>query len=138
MSDGEDQEKQQSSEKEEQNRPPTVIGWAARIFSVLAFAALIGVLIYEILQPTREVALEVKPRFEEVRASNGYQLLPLDITNVSTKTIRELKVELDVGREEPVEVEIMLFGQGETIQYVASVDEVPDQVSHRIVSYEAP
>lgn len=125
-------------EHEERRYPPTLIGWAARLVSLGLVAALLAVLAVEITQPTREVGLKVEPQWNEVRATDGSVLVPVEITNSSTQTIREMKLELDGGIGEPVHIDIALMGEAETLTYVAGFPRRPKNIAYRIVSYQAP
>lgn len=118
--------------------PPTWIGWAARIFSLGAIGVLVALLVIELMRPARDVTLDVRPAWQEVRRGDGSVMVPVDVTNMGTGPAQDLLFELDGGVGEPVELEAALIGGGETIRYVVAFPERPEAISHRVLRYEAP
>ncbi|NNC47023.1 MAG: hypothetical protein HKO13_01140 [Sphingomonas sp.] len=117
--------------------PPTALGWVARIVSIALLLILVGSIVLQIVQPERDIEFDVSVVAEDIREQNGRYLIPVDITNKSTKAAREVTLELDTGTE-TTEVDLTMIGQQETITFVISAPQPVTSVDHAIVSYEAP
>ena len=123
--------------KTNQTSAPTILGWAIRAASIAFLAFLAGFLLFKIFQPEREIALSVVPVENEARLQHGQTLLPVDITNEGSATIRDMRLELLAGSEIH-DIEIKMLGHGETVRYVISVPNKNIGIQHKIISYEAP
>lgn len=115
--------------------PPTWIGWGLRIVSVLLIATLLFYLVVQATAPETDFRLEVEPEWAEASDRDGELLVPVRLVNDSTRTVRNLKVELMDETPDPIEVEIGLFGPGEQVTYVIPLTE-RGEVSHKVLSYE--
>lgn len=131
-----DNKKECDSDKIE-DVPPTKLGWVARIVSVALLLVLVGSIVLQIVQPMRDIEFDVTVVEEDIREQNGRYLIPVDITNKSTKTAREVTLELDTGTE-TTEIDLTMIGQQETITFVISASQPVTSVEHAIISYEAP
>ena len=126
-----------TNNKNDTGKPPTILGWMIRVASILIMASLAGFLIFKIAQPKRDISLTVEPIADEARVQNGQILLPIDITNDGTATIRAMDLELSAAGETHT-VNITMLGHDETIRYVIDVPSKDSRVSHTIKAYEAP
>lgn len=115
--------------------PPTWIGWSFRIFSATLIAALFVYLLSHATAPDRDFRLQTEADWSKASTRDGTLLVPVTLTNDSTQTIRNLKVELMSASSEPIEVEVMLFGPGERVTYVVPLEE-RGEISHRVLSFE--
>lgn len=133
-----DQDRRSSEDDDDKDLspvPPTVVGWAMRIFSVVLIAGLLTYLLLKALAPQEDFRLTVEQRWAERSTRNGQSLVPVEITNDSSVTVRNLRLELLPKGQEPVEVEILLFGPGEQVTYVIDLERSAT-VGHRVLSYE--
>lgn len=128
-------EQQENAGNDKSPVPPTWIGWTLRIASTLLIAALLGYLFYKASIPPRDFRLALEAQWDRASTRDGELLVPLTLTNDSTQTVRHLRVDLMSDAPEPVEVEIDLFGPGETVTYVIPLKE-RGSVSHRVLSFE--
>ncbi|TMM47196.1 hypothetical protein [Qipengyuania marisflavi] len=117
--------------------PPTLVGWAARVFSLGLIASLVGAILYQIAAPDREVAFEVVTQISDAREVDNRFLTPIEITNTGSKTAGVVKLEVLVDGK-AVEISIPMIGQQETVSYVIGSDTRVSHFQHKIISYEAP
>lgn len=130
-----DQEKQEKDDNK--SHPPTVLGWAVRILSLVLILGLFAVIIWQATLEDEDVQFSVEVVTEEIRAQNDQFLIPVDITNEGSWPAQLVHIELTADAE-PVEIEIPLIGHNETVRYVVNANSPTAQVEHRIISYEAP
>ncbi|NNC60686.1 MAG: hypothetical protein HKO05_11940 [Erythrobacter sp.] len=115
--------------------PPTWIGWSLRVASTLLIAALLVYLTIQAVSPPQDFRLAIEAEWDKASSRDGELLVPIKLTNDSTQTVRNLRVDLMSDLPEPVEVEILLFGPGENVTYVIPLKE-RGEVSHRVLSFE--
>lgn len=127
-----------SDSANEDNRlaPPTVIGWMLRGFSVLLIGTLMLYLLAKALSPTTEFRLAIAPQWSDASKRDGGMLVPIDITNDSTQTVRNLSFEVQPVGRDPIEIEIALFGPGEKFTYVVNIAEQSEPLAHRVLHFE--
>lgn len=122
---------------EQQQVQPTMLGWIARMVSLALLLLLAGTIVYQIIQPHKDIAFNVSVKSDEIREQGGAYLIPIDVTNVGTDTARDVKLSLETGSE-TTDIEMKMIGQKETITFVVSSPDRVTSVSHEIISYEAP
>ena len=115
--------------------PPTWIGWGLRIASSLLIAALLVYLVIQATSPAQDFRLAIEAQWDKASTRDGELLVPIKLTNDSTQTVRNLRVDLMSDLPNSVEVEIALFGPGENVTYVIPLKE-RGEVSHRVLSFE--
>ncbi len=115
--------------------PPTWIGWGLRIASILLIGTLLTYLVIQATAPETDFRLKVEPEWSEASDRDGELLVPVKLVNDSTRTVRNLRVELMDETPTPIEVEVGLFGPGEQVTYVIPLKE-RGEVSHKVLSYE--
>ena len=125
------------SNQDNNNTPPTALGYAIRAISLFVILAMAAYIVMQIAKPAKDIALEVSPRVEQAREQNGQLLLPVEIKNVGTSTIRGMELELTAASESR-EVSVPMLGESETVTFVIDVPTRDTPVSHKILSYEAP
>ncbi|WP_340587354.1 hypothetical protein [Erythrobacter alti] len=126
-----------SSNAESNNTPPTVLGYIIRAISLFAIAAMIAYLVFQIAKPPKDIELELSPQVDQAREQNGQTLLPVEIRNVGSSTIRTMDVELTAGSTTH-EVSIPMLGESETVTVVVDAPAPDAEISYKILSYEAP
>lgn len=130
-----DQENQENGDDEA--RPPTILGWAVRILSLVLILGLFALIIWQATLDDEDVMFSVEVVTDEIRGQNDQFLIPVDITNEGSWPAQLVRIELTADAE-PVEIEIPLIGHNETVRYVVGANSPNADVEHRIISYEAP
>lgn len=115
---------------------PTMLGWIARVVSLAFLTLLAGIIVWQITLGEKDVAFTIEMKSDEIRYQSGQFLVPLAITNTGSRSARDVNLEINVG-DEPIQLEIELIGQNETINFVVAANGKPDTLQHRIISYEA-
>lgn len=115
--------------------PPTLIGWGLRVVSTLLIGTLLAYLVIQAMAPETDFRLTIEPVWEEASDRDGELLVPVRLINDSTRTVRNLRVELMNETPAPIAVEVALFGPGEQVTYVIPLKE-RGEVSHKVLSYE--
>ncbi len=116
--------------------PPTVIGWLLRGISLLLIGSLLVYLVAKALGPTSEFRLAIAPQWAEASTRDGEMLVPIDITNDSSQTVRNLSFEVQPVGRDPIEIEIALFGPGEKFTYVVNIAQQSEPLAHRVLHFE--
>lgn len=119
----------------QETHPPTLLGWCARIVSLLLLMTLVAVIGWKMASDTKDIQFSVAVQEDEVRLQNSEYLLPIEITNEGSKTARKVDLELSIAGEK-TSVEIDMIGASETVRKVVSSRAFPEGLEHRIVSYE--
>lgn len=88
------------------------------------------------LGPTTEFRLVIAPLWAEASTRDGEMLVPLEITNDSTQTMRNLSFEVQPTGRNPIEIEIALFGPREKFTHVVNIAEQSAPFAHRVLHFE--
>lgn len=124
-----------AQESEASAAPPTIIGWSLRAFSGLIILVLFGYLLVKAISPQTALKLKVEPQWNERTQRSGELLVPVRITNDSTRTARDLTIELQPAGQSAIELDIMLMGPGEAMTYVLNLKKPAERLDYRVVSF---
>ncbi|WP_407876171.1 hypothetical protein [Qipengyuania nanhaisediminis] len=117
--------------------PPTIIGWVVRGLSLALIGALIVFLVYKAVGEDDRFDYEIKPLWDEAQPGpNGGHLVPIEITNKSSRAIRNWQIDVSQGGSEPVSIDMQLVGPLEKLTYVVELEQVDVPVDSVIVFYE--
>lgn len=121
----------------EQNNQPTILGWIARLFSVifiLGLAALIG---WKIVTEHQDIQFKTAIVQKKIHQVGDQFLVPVDVTNEGSRTARRVDMDLTMAGEK-TSIEIDLIGAKETVRVMVPRSKRPISVSQKVTSYEAP
>lgn len=117
--------------------PPTVIGWFVRLASLALIIVLIGYLAYKGATEDDRFAYAIEPKWEEAQPGrNKDHLVPVEITNKSSRAIRNLQMQFSQGGGEPIDLNVQLVGPNEKLTYVIELDALNTPIETKIVYYE--
>lgn len=120
-----------------QNNQPTILGWIARLFSVifiLGLAALIG---WKIVTEHKDIQFKTAIVQKKIHQVGDQFLVPVDVTNEGSRTARRVDMDLTMAGEK-TSIEIDLIGAKETVRVMVPRSKRPTSVSQKVTSYEAP
>ncbi len=82
---------------QQEDKSRTIAEWTSLIISAVILLLTIGPVTYQYFSRGVEpVAIEVKPRLEEVRERDGLYYLPIEVTNQGDQTAESVQVELSL------------------------------------------
>lgn len=117
--------------------PPTWLGWAVRLFSLVLLALLVGVLVKEATAPTRPITFETVAKTDEIRRDGETWLVPIEVTNRGTRTAQMVHLVASNGAEERP-IEILMIGENKSMTFVLGFASPPGKITTRIESYQTP
>ena len=124
-------------QQEDEKHPPTILGWIARVVSLLLLALLVGVVVWKMTTEKQDIAFKSEIVADEIRQQGDGWLVPIDVTNEGSYTAHLVRLDVTAGDTEET-IEIPMVGASETVRYVLRTDTRPDSVTHEVVSYETP
>lgn len=125
--------------------PPTIVEWGVRLASVSLLALLIGIVIWEALQPPRPAEFAFDVQESQLRQDGGEWVLPVQMQNIGTEGVVDLTLTGElVDAQGTVVTEASavfpLVGGGEQLTFALWFDEDPREYELRfnIDSYTHP
>lgn len=123
-------ERDRTQEARHPSRGRLLAEWVSLGISLVLILGVAGYLLYEALnQKTRLVVAEVTPRLEQTRHERSLYVVPIEVRNPGTHTLRNLKIEVTYtgsdGKEESRELEIDYLGEKSTQTLYVHLEEEP-------------